>query len=194
MTDRPAIFSAPMVRALIAKGKTMTRRCVPCPLEMAKPGDRLWVRESWAVESAIDEQRAKNIDSRRPVFYFADQIWRNPINVPTDTIGRHRASLHMPRWASRLTLTVTGVCHERLQDISHDDALAEGISEVDWQGEHWSVTEFRPHELTMAPTAAGAYKLLWGLLHAEHGQRWQDNPMVAVISFAVSLGNIDYGE
>ena len=121
MTDIPIIFSAPMVQALLDGRKTMTRRLAwewrefpeieqrlrrSSLWQRAKPGDRLWVRETWR-------------DGAMAVMYRADgnggalATWRSPI--------------HMRRKDSRITLVVTATKIEPLQKISHDDAVAEGV-------------------------------------------------------------------
>ena len=138
MTERPILFSAEMVRAILDGRKTQTRRAIkPVPTfngggachdadalqqdyvepywvfpkicKYGAPGDLLWVRETW-----FDPQ----MDGGR-VLYAADQPEVHPIH-------RRRPSIHMPRWASRITLRITDVRVERLQDISEDDARAEG--------------------------------------------------------------------
>ena len=138
MTDRPIIFSAPMVRALLDGRKTQTRRLAwryPADPENGefqgqasswqhvRPGDRLWVREAFAAGRAGNEVVA---------LYRAtdEQIAEMLTGV------RWRPSIHMPRWASRITLTVTNVRRQRLQDISATDATAEGVPEH--EGMRWA--------------------------------------------------------
>ena len=134
-----------MVRALLAGTKTQTRRVVKpqpthfnpvgvprrviptggpsdvirCPY--GQPGDRLWVRETWAY--GIHALAAKR-DENGPFVYAADGTTQGRL------CDRWRPSIHMPRWASRITLEVTSVRVERLQDIDLADALAEGISDT----------------------------------------------------------------
>lgn len=174
MKERPILFSAPMVRAVLYGTKTQTRRalrvqppgatrgfctyhhpdddrkgahhwaldggslldfCLPCPY--GQPGDRLWVRESWAEvprhEPWTDEDLPWRKDGRILV-YAADPQWSGARQfLCADGVlrwakpERWRPSIHMPRWASRITLEVTGARVERLQDISEADAVAEGI-------------------------------------------------------------------
>ena len=89
----------------------------------------------------------------------------------------------MPRWASRLTLTVTDVRVQRLQDISEADAQAEGLVEVyegwatDSAGRHWG------------PTARDSYRILWNDLHGP--EAWAANPWVAALTFETHRHNID---
>lgn len=143
MKERPILFSAPMVRAILAGTKTQTRRALrdqPCELldfnrgalsirvrravyqafspkfpsvccPYGQPGDRLWVRESFC-----DARQA----AAGRVLYQASG----------DTACGWKPSIHMPRWASRITLQVTNVRVERLQDISELDASAEGAPEL----------------------------------------------------------------
>ncbi|RKH14333.1 hypothetical protein D7V97_03365 [Corallococcus sp. CA053C] len=159
--EGPILFSGPMICALVAGRKTITRRLVKpqpetgesiewltnivgrppsfavtrpmssdvrelrCPY--GQPGDRLWVRETWGLEDGKD-------DGER-VVWQADRAaaWRSNLNdrfylasdyAPT----RWRPSIHMPRWASRLTLDVASVRVERLHDITEEDAKAEGLA------------------------------------------------------------------
>ena len=101
---------------------------VRCPY--GQPGDRLWVREAHYLTDNGDEEYAvfaADSDAAREHLKSLDRL---PPDFPTDVKDRHRKlrpSIHMPRWASRITLEVTGVRVERLQDISEGDALAEGI-------------------------------------------------------------------
>ena len=141
MKERPILFSAPMVRAILDGTKTMTRRAVKgialdwlrpngftpefvanpenhlCPYGI--PGDRLWVRETFGID-----------DEDGSVLYFADPDTAQAAEharVCEDRYPRRRPSIHMPRRASRILLEITHVRVERLQDISHEDALAEGM-------------------------------------------------------------------
>lgn len=149
MADRPIIFSAPMVQALLEGRKTQTRRLYK-PRQARDPwhlpyaiGDRLWVRESVrAAESYDGEQRG--------VHYLADDTWRWLPDTPEAEaqhflLRRYRAtdpdldayksvpSIHMPRWVSRLTLVVTEVRLQRLPEITQADAIAEGAP-AGWEG------------------------------------------------------------
>lgn len=190
MTDRPIIFSGPMVRALIEGRKTQTRRLAwqsdpdpqaddwPTIWQRVKPGDRLWVRETW------DDPAGE----RRPI-YRADLSPEQ--QDESDRINRicrglkgiaspWRPSIHMPRWASRLTLVVTSTRIERLQDISDEDAEAEGC-----QG-YWSHLDNR---FILARENFGD---LWDSLHgATPNANWDANPEVVALSFTAHLSNID---
>jgi len=207
MTDRPIIFSAPMIRALLDGRKTQTRRVLkpqPCIRpEIHEPrsgdpfwcvfngdeiayrvsvpyaiGDRLWVREN----HSYPKPWADNPDRVHfgHVFYPAstDAPFPSPYlrEKPADH-GRIRSSIHMPRWASRLTLTVTDVRVQRLQEISEADAVAEGGDAV---------------QARMYPelgTCRDWYADLWDSLHGPDA--WDANPWVVALSFTVQRGNID---
>ncbi|MCZ7564714.1 MAG: hypothetical protein M5U08_13820 [Burkholderiales bacterium] len=203
MTDRPIIFSAPMVRALREGRKTMTRRPLapgnlrffdgrgrswrPSRQQVAEAqdgaldfrnvegdvwtwkakayphqapatrttwfahvapavGDRLWVRETWQTGTTDDGPR---ITFKATPDYFEIDAWDGPdhgrgpsfnyekcpgaefchwLGDVLNADGPWRSPIHMPRWASRLTLTVTAVRIERLQDIGEEDAIAEGCA------------------------------------------------------------------
>jgi len=159
MAERPILFSAPMVRAILAGTKTQTRRV--CKLDFragmpepelqsfrrccpyGQPGDRLWVRETWRYADWTEEgePHIEYGDGARQLVDDFPEEWASrlmdtwtalsaPSNFDIDNRAadrRWRPSIHMPRWASRITLDVTGVLVERLQAISERDALAEGV-------------------------------------------------------------------
>lgn len=85
-------------------------------------GDRIWVREAWRVGKGYDELPGSEFKSNK-VWYEADG------DAPKNRAGRYRHARFMPRWASRIDLDVVGVRVERLQDISYEDALAEGVAD-----------------------------------------------------------------
>lgn len=148
MNEKPILFSGAMVNAILAGRKTMTRRVVKndakCPYEA---GDKLWVRETFAVNC---------VDGKDLVFYRAD--------CGSDGDGaKWKPSIFMPRQHSRITLRITEVRLERLQDMKREDAEAEGIGD--------------------SPLWRPAFKQLWDGLNAERGYGWDTNPWVWVVSF-----------
>ena len=214
MTDRPIIFSAPMVRALLDGRKTQTRRVLgnsgpgrgrsnifsaqigwsdsyvldPGNANWRErdtpdaPGDRLWVRECWRTASAYDDLSPSQMGGEEPIRYEADQTWQTWGWGRPHSTGRHRAARHMPRWASRLTLLVTDVRVQRLQEISEDDARAEGVLPDGFEG-------YRGHEGTIGyPTAIWAFRHIWNSIHGPDA--WDANPWVAAISFTAHRCNI----
>lgn len=153
-----------------------------CPY--GQPGDRLWVREKWSPDPPIDGTWASTQWSgcgrrisevpdrfRHPRFccYAADWLHGQIV---------WRPSIHMPRWASRITLEVTGVRVERLQDISEADAKAEGASYHDGRGVGHS--GWRHDYGDVHANARSAYARLWESLN---GAGWHANPWVWVIEF-----------
>jgi hypothetical protein len=147
--ERPILFSAPMVRAILAGTKTQTRRAMKHPLAKAAvrinsykgqtefdcilpdetggiihcpygaPGDRLWVRETWAVQHEYDAAAPSEIGARARWHYAA-----------TEDLGglRKRPSIFLPRRGSRILLEIADMRVQRLHEISDADALAEGVS------------------------------------------------------------------
>jgi hypothetical protein len=181
VADRPIIFSGPMVRALLAGRKTQTRRLATSPLRRCEIGDRLYVRESWKPHSTFAGWKPRDIPQSN-VFYTADGTYA-PSNTPWVP------SIHMPRWASRLTLIVEGVKVEPLQAISEADAVAEGIRPLQGSdGPYYHTVDIDGGSLNEA-TAALTYKLLWNVLHGE--ESWDANPDVLALTFRVERGNID---
>ncbi len=184
MTDRPILFSAPMVRALLDGRKTQTRRILkPQPLMGYAPdvtaskgirfakGDRLWVRETWSAEHLWAGTKPRDIP--------CGPFWFWPDGDPSDgDWTKPKPGIHMPRWASRLTLTVTDVRVERLQEISEGDAIAEGSREpslVPIIGACWSERD--------------AYAKLWEYINGPGS--WGANPWVVALTFTVEQRNID---
>ncbi|QRZ12669.1 hypothetical protein JWJ88_08605 [Paracoccus methylovorus] len=152
-------------------------------------GDRLWVREKWQGLSFGDYQptKSRTCDLR---YAAADTL------ADADKSVRGypwRPSIHMPRWASRLTLHVTDVCVQRLQDISEEDARAEGVEtrqirpvyDIGQPAETWWFgTE------NGRATGKSAFRDLWDSLNAERAP-WASNPWVCAVSFEAREINID---
>jgi len=187
MTERPIIFSSPMVRAILDGRKTQTRRVVKnarganslyagehdglwvverfgdaastmikCPY--GKPGDRLWVRETWSIEDGL-------------IIYRADlDDWSHLPGV------RWSPSIFMFRDNSRITLEVIEVRVQRVQDISEEDVRAEGISAD-------SASQFVGHGHPIDDTAwIIAYADLWNHINGKK-YPWKSNVWVWAISF-----------
>lgn len=244
MTDRPILFSAPMVRALIAGTKTQTRRIARLPepsapiLDFVKVGtetatgrsvyemkdkhgaavtiragkhcleyhftppiavcDRLWVREHWNSDVRNNGIAPRDIEPDEPVWFMADAGATNA-SAWSVRSSQHRQAMHMPRWASRLTLIVTDVRVERLQDISETDAIAEGIEPVYDERSPgqtlWKDYECYPDKTSHAHAVvpfvlpSRSYCSLWEEING-HGS-WIDNPWVIAYTFEVIAGNID---
>lgn len=206
--DRPIIFSAPMVRALLEGRKTQTRRLADKPASVrtsttvdgvptglvvpdhlggervslpstwrsVKSGDRLWVREAWKPHSTFDHLPPREIPQSN-MFYLADERY-------SPSGSRSRPSIHMPRWASRITLTVTDVRVQRLQEISAGDAIREGIA-------------YPPAGMTMDEACEygtdprSEFRSLWNSLHGPGA--WDADPWVVALTFTVARQNIDVG-
>ena len=255
MKERPILFSAPMVRALLDGSKNQTRRvithkrypvpswatfgqemdkdlfrwseeqtpgqplralrrwpidgcgpyAIPCPY--GQPGDRLWVREAWRIGAWSVDDGSLAID------YLSSEPTKTPwISVPEDSNNYHcasvfenywiqstddciksklstddsgtyhwapgqspcrkRPSIHMPRWASRITLEVTSVRVERLQDISEADAKAEGTVPSDG---------YAGPERDRHKGWRKSYAQLWETINGPDS--WTANPWVWVIEF-----------
>lgn len=134
-----------------------------CPY--GKPGDLLWVRETWQAlfdtDTGVDWWEDTPVELRTPE-HLADAIYRAS---HTDEDCSWRPPIHMPRWASRLTLRVTAVRCERLRDISRADCAAEGVA------------------VPPDPGWVMGFADLWDRINAKRGYSWASNPFVWVISF-----------
>lgn len=234
MKERPILFSAPMVNAILSGKKTQTRRVVkPQPVRFlphstpmdSKPEDR-WVihhpmgwrwRDSFASDEAggvaailsvadhcpygvagdqlivkeaawmwcqrvtngktkSDRQKWLYVPMREaPVIYVADHPLQPLTSIASPETGAHwgwrkKIGRFLPKWASRITLEVTSIRVERLQDISEEDAIAEGVDTT------------VPH-LDRVPAIA-EYNRLWNSINGERpGCSWDDSPWLWVISF-----------
>ncbi|PWC10506.1 hypothetical protein [Brenneria corticis] len=204
MKERPIIFNSEMVRAILSGQKTQTRRIVkPQPDEdglarlrggpwmdtsekiyrcpFGEIGDRLYVRET---------VHAKELESGLDVVcYPADQA-EIPIKAhPLDAglwidLYRYRGgegkivpSIHMPRWASRILLDTTDVRVERLNDISEEDARAEGVEQL--RGGYWR--HYQPGWTQHQLSARGSFATIWKSIYGE--ESWVSNPWCWVIEF-----------
>jgi hypothetical protein len=198
MKERPILFCGEMIKALIEGRKTQTRRIIKdyqqyacltggCPHDsshqcaveleqsapLGKPGDRLWVRENFAIRGiccGMKPSEAAKFASKEAWVYEADN--------PTWSAG-WRPSIHMPRVASRLTLELTAVRAERLQDISFADAAAEGV----WTWE-LSDAKTKPGETLLMHenvSSVDKYRDLWNSINGPGS--WDKNPWVWCYSF-----------
>ena len=183
LKERPILFSGPMVRAILDGSKTQTRRvvkdaqpagigrchwsntgwahlrlsggcsCQPVHCPRGTPGDRLWVRETWA-----HERDGTGCPDDTGVLYRAtDPGWDDE-----GTGLRWRPSIFMPRIASRILLEITDVRVQRLQEISDEDARAEGYDRSHAFPREW-------------------FALLWERIHGPGS--WHANPWVWAITF-----------
>ena len=204
MNERPILFSAPMVRAILDGRKTMTRRVMKpqpedypyhhglavyrvakkCPY--GQPGDLLWVRETWAAPHAYDHLPPRMIPQHATIHYAATEergglLWR--------------PSIHMPRWASRITLEITGVRVERLQDITEEDAEAEGVRgmEREMAGGTDKLDPDSGLEHGMHCSPKLTFSFLWDHLNYDRGFGWYANPWVWVVEFE-KVGATDCAE
>ncbi|MGN8104685.1 hypothetical protein [Pseudomonas sp. 22072] len=215
--ERPILFSAPMVRAILEGRKTVTRRalnaqalknigygvqlgeCHELPSEgplhpnsigyyndfcpFGQPGDRLWVRETWYCDHFevqngpyLQPSDMHDLDQSREngkLVYAADDLAPYEQEQPT-----WKPSIHMPRWASRILLKITGVRVERLQDITEEQAKAEGVrlyTDHAELGDWWHVEGID----TYSADPRKSFKLLWSSV----GGDWGANPWVWVVSF-----------
>jgi hypothetical protein len=161
----------------------------PCPY--GKPHDGLWVRETFVighVDELPDDDRPYQTMTEEEINWSPwDALYRVPFYRATepephivpydledglDDRTRWSPSIFMPRWASRITLQILNVRVERLQDISDDDALAEGVhNEMDIAWQHKD------------DTPIGFFGELWDSINAKRGYGWETNPWVWVIEF-----------
>lgn len=164
-----------------------------CPYGV--PGDRLWVREAWAVGKCADGFKPRMLDPRTwkvdngGLWFPADCT--EP-KTPISPRGKTRPGIFLPRWASRITLEVTAVRVERLQEISEKDCIAEGIYKMGadvigndpWVAPGVQMTNVygdKQYEVPCHNTAKEAYKTLWESINGFGS--WGKNPWIWVIEF-----------
>jgi len=170
----PISFSGPMVLALQNHCKTVTRRLASSPLSRLRQGDLLWVREAISISGI-------NVTPNRLAFcYEADKQdcespWPPRLAKPAPGA---RIPRFMPRELSRLTLRVIHVHQERLQDMQERNCYDEGIGAL-------------PQLDAAGGDPLRAFAALWDHLHDKPGERWAENPEVAVIRFACMQRGVD---
>lgn len=143
-----------------------------CPY--GRPGDRLWVREAWAADAQVNAVAPRDLSQGEPILYPADGAARQT-GCAMIAPGKGRPSIHMPRWASRILLEITAVRVERLQDITPDQAIAEGV-DADMCRQYLETSPSR-HECKEAEIHGFA-----GLWQSTGGD-WNANPWVWVVEF-----------
>ena len=180
--ERAMLFADDMVRALIAGTKTQTRRAVANARRVAVQhcrfgvvGDRIWVRECWAQPDPTSTDVVYRADVPEDLLAIEREIRRE---CGPGAYASWRPSIHMPRWASRLTLEITEVRLQRLWEMSEADVAAEGVESYvgDMQINGEAAQGF--------VSASHRFKLLWDSNH--HGRLgclWRDNPLVWAITF-----------
>lgn len=230
MADRPILFSAPMVRALLAGTKTQTRRVYDGPIEytellasetiedmelrgyssfddandncfMAKPRinwrDRLWVKENgWQRPDRTPQMMRDGADTWEPYYFDADLDEQDHRDLKAWGFKR-RPSIHMSRVHSRLTLQVTDVRVQRLQEISEEDAREEGVGyrcskcgySIQDAGEHMDHHLCEQRGGAPIPTGIEQFRELWNSINGAGS--WEANPWVCAISFRCIPENID---
>ena len=184
--ERPILFNAPMVRAILEGRKTVTRRvirlqpgsrfirmtessCYPGCFAIegtsmvirppCQPGDILWVRETWC----------ESMGQAGKYFYRAYAGPRDEMKEYAHSFNRWHPSIHMPKKAARIFLKVTSVRPERLREMVLADVLMEGVREAGSYEETWALWHY-----TWDSTIGTGERLLYG---------WNANPWVWVISF-----------
>ena len=157
-----------------------------------KVGNLLWVRENFRLRSMWDDLSPINCgyhNGVRAVGYPATMTEAQCKDAGAG--GRCRPSIHMPMWASRITLRVTDVRVQRLQDISEEDAVAEGIEQDPETGGYWGGAGTGVGGATPRYTSAiVAFKRLWDSINEKRGYGWDKNPWVAAYTFEVINKNV----
>lgn len=142
-------------------------------------GDRLWVKEGWSPDP-------RGVMSHGALYQLSHTAAEQK---GPDSLHAWRSARHMPRWASRTTLTVTEVRVERLQDLSEADAEAEGL----WRGRArrhcWWHSASACRLLEPYRSHLAAYADIWASLHGRRS--WEANPYVVAITFTAERKNID---
>jgi len=173
-----------------------TRDNRPGPLFLVgySPGDLLYVRETWGTILAYDDWQPRKLHPNFSVGYAATAepgTWCQ--TGCNGAAGRWRPSIHMPRWASRITLEVTDVRVRRLQEISEEDAIAEGCRPFFDKKNTEQVECPNGKSIEMQPLKgpSEAFRDLWDGLNEKRGYGWDVNPWVVAVTFKLHEINVD---
>ena len=216
--ERPIIFNTEMVKAILDGRKTQTRRILKVPKNgrikpgtvvhsngvisicfdqsgcaewkmlkcpHGKIGEHLWVRETWATEKYCDNKKPSELHGIETIWFLSDGDYNG---IGTHTQGKTRPSIFMPRWASRINLEITDIRVERVQDISRDDCIEEGVPQT-YGGFKGLAPEWASKDKNDASyfydnrTSRENFYLLWNSINAKGGYSWESNPHVWVIKF-----------
>jgi hypothetical protein len=171
-------------------------------------GDRLWVRETAIISPKnFDDKRFCNSTDNEGDARIVQYLATSPCTDGAKFYGlKPKSPLFMPRWASRITLEITDIRVERVQDITEEDAIAEGVISDDEYayragednlfpcprckgygvhaafGHDYGITEV---DCTHCNTPKKRYRIVWDSLNAKRGYPWESNPWVWVVSFKV---------
>lgn len=209
MNEKPILFSGSMVRAILNDYKCQTRRVIKpqpphwrwnhyswdercinvasdddkdgyyviCPY--GKPGDRLWVRETWAHDDVYCKDiRCGNIDH---IWWKANEEQFGTANSFAGN-ARWHPSIHMPRWASRITLEIVKIRVEKLQDIAKDENVEDIFEEGLPKHAYYEFADNEPTDINVEE-ALEDFQDLWNSINAQRGYGWDHNPWVWVIEF-----------
>lgn len=207
--ERPILFAGRLVRAILDRRKTQTRRpIIPQPARygasdawgltwqkkcgggcdwlvkycpFGKPGDRLWVRETWSPDH-------EDFYPNYPVVYRADyhvEIEKGKTYSPEQKRWypfRWRPSIHMPRWASRINLEITSVGVQQVQQISEADAINGGAFDAN-DDQMQQAARIAASERREQIGPIDYFREQWETIYAARGYSWRLNPWVWVIDF-----------
>lgn len=210
------LFQLDMVRAILERRKNQTRRTPNRFNAKWQVGGHLWVKERWCTLEKYDGLSPSDVPVGAPVAYLAGPRTEDE---RSRVFSEWRQAIFMPRWASRLTLVVLAVREQRLQEITEEDAVAEGSvadpPEIWWQGyREWPMeglgTELmhqqtkgdappewmvEPHRMLDRPdlrtSARTGFRYMWDSINAKRGYPWESNPMVRAFTFKVVKGYCD---
>jgi hypothetical protein len=189
MNEHPILFSTPMVTAILDARKIQTRRVVDKLYPISNPnGNWVYVGEEnggYVFKDSI----SSTIPLKCPYGQVGDRLWvRETFLIATDNsiiykadnnMARHKGiwkpSIFMPRWASRITLEIIDIKPQRLQDITHEDAISEGAK-------YMPAAELREERMTVPQIVFAGY---WDSINEKRGYGWDKNPWVWVITFKV---------
>lgn len=191
-----------MIKAILNGNKTQARRLhtqkgfytrdpytiptpitpdTPCPY--GQPGDILYVRETWATSPKWDKIKPSKIPEHALIFYYTGPFYKK--GQDKGLIGRTRPSIHMPKWASRIKIQITNIRTERIQLLTPQDAIAEGIRTSSTLTHYRNYSKNLSHpSLCWTTDPIESFSSLWDSINAKRAP-WHTNPWVWVIEFKI---------
>lgn len=190
MKERPILFQGWKINKILnwdwSKGNMQIRRVVitippitnPMKCPYGQPGDLLWVRETWGTVPEKNDIKPSDLDLHTTIFYRANEaLWGRKYDE--HNCNKWRPSIYLPRWASRIDIEIVDIRVERVQEITHDEALMEGVDPDASYNDHGTGLIYKD-----------TFAQVWDSINAKRGYGWNANPFCWVVEYRLINGDL----